>query len=79
MKYKEITNYGIAFKYERGSASSRYVKSVDANNGYPDYIISYQDDSLIKDGTYFIKNGELYSFIKMDNYAHLICIFVIKQ
>ena len=60
----EITNYGLAFKYERGSANLIYVKSVDANNYFPNYYIDYLDDTLVKDGTYFMKNGELNNYLK---------------
>lgn len=63
----EITNYGLAFKYERGSANLIYVKSVDANNYFPNYYIDYLDDTLVKDGTYFMKNGELNNYLQIDD------------
>ena len=65
---RSTNNYGIAVKYENGNASTVLMKSWESHAERTTMTIDYSMDELIvKEGTYFIKNGHLDKYIQIDD------------
>lgn len=65
---RSANNYGIAVKYENGNASTVLMKSWESHAERTTMTIDYSmDELIIKEGTYFIKNGHLDKYIQIDD------------
>lgn len=64
----EKENKGIAVKYVNGNENSVILKTWESNSERSVLTINYTiGDLIIKDGTYFIKNGELNKYVQVDD------------
>ena len=64
----EKENKAIAVKYVNGNENSVILKTWESNSERSVLTINYTiGDLIIKDGTYFIKNGELDKYVQVDD------------
>ena len=63
----ERNNYGIAIKYESGSANNLQIRTRENLNYHTTLIVNYTIGLNINNGTYFIRNGHLEKYVQIDD------------